>query len=533
MRKTPASESIIGPKKPNFLKRFFAHNPNYDVQNKELVTYCLGVAGQNHTYNLVGGWFEYFCNFVLFIKPIHTGLILGVMRGWDAINDPLAGAIIDGHTFKSGDKLKPYLKIFAIPVGVLAMFLFINFGFQEYAAKIAYVATIYFLWDSFYSFQDTAQWGLVARISRIPERRVKAAYWGRLGGTFGGLIPGLISPVIGLVLDGIIPISLTQLFIILGVFFGLGGMIISLAQVKVVERAPNKPPDGKLLGGVKLLAKNKIVLLIALGNILNVCIFNLSQMYFFQTLVRLNIGGKIYNGATILLPYGIISGIPGFVAMMFTPFLAKKLGGMQRVLITASAANIVGRILMFFVGYEGWRIIGMALIQAFISIPSGMVSIATTALWSESVDYTEWKTGKRNEGTVFSMQNFLAKITSSISAVFSGLTLTLLKFEPQKFVDNPNAPLSVEFTKWAWPIHSLGPAIGSLMQIIPLLLLKFPPEERQLMQQELEERRAEESRLELQRISDGLGFNYKDYIDSNFSDNNEVENKDKAEDDKL
>ena len=71
MRKTPASESIKGPKKPNFLKRFFAHNPNYDVQNKELVTYCLGVAGQNHTYNLVGGWFEYFCNFVLFIKPIH------------------------------------------------------------------------------------------------------------------------------------------------------------------------------------------------------------------------------------------------------------------------------------------------------------------------------------------------------------------------------------------------------------------------------------------------------------------------------
>jgi Na+/melibiose symporter-like transporter len=188
---------------------------------------------------------------------------------------------------------------------------------------------------------------------------------------------------------------------------------------------------------------------------------------------------------------------------------------------------------MFFVGYEGWRIVGMALIQAFISIPSGMVSIATTALWSESVDYTEWKTGKRNEGTVFSMQNFLAKITGSISAVFSGLTLTLLKFDPQKFVDNPNAPLSAEFTKWAWPIHSLGPAIGSLMQIIPLLLLKFTPEERQLMQQELEEKRAEESRLELQRISDGLGFNYKDYIDSNYSENNQIENNDNAEDDKV
>jgi Na+/melibiose symporter-like transporter len=531
MRKSALSDNPKVPKKPNFLKRFFAHNPNYDVQNKELVTYCLGVAGQNHTYNLVGGWFEYFCNFVLFIKPIHTGILLGAMRGWDAVNDPLAGAIIDGHTFKSGDKLKPYLKIFAIPIGVLAMLIFINFGFQAYAAKIAYVATMYFLWDSFYSFQDTAQWGLVARISNMPERRVKAAYWGRMGGTFGGLLPGLISPVVGLVLDGIIPINLTQLFIFLGVFFGLGGMIISLAQVKVVERAPNKPPDGKLLGGVKLLAKNKIVLLIALGNILNSAILNLSQMYFFQTMVRLNIGEQIFNGATILLPYQIISGVPGFVAMMFTPFLAKKLGGMQRVLITSSAANIIGRVLMFFIGYEGWRIVGMALIQAFISIPSGMVSIATTALWSESVDYTEWKTGKRNEGTVFSMQNFLAKITGSISSVFSGLTLTLLKFDPKKFVENPNAPLSVEFTKYAWLIHSLAPAVGSFMQIIPLLLLKFTPAERELMQKELEENRAEESRKELQKISDGLGFDYKEYIESNYSENDEIENNEHEEDD--
>lgn len=501
MRKISSNEvSSSANKKPNFLKRFFAHNPDYDVQNKELVKYSIGVAGQNHTYNLVGGWFEYFCNFVLFIKPMHTGLLIGAMRGWDAINDPLAGAIIDSHAFKSGDKLKPFIKIFAIPIGVLAMLMFINFGFQAYAAKIAYVATIYFIWDSFYSFQDSAQWGLVARISNQPERRVKAAYWGRLGGTFGGLIPGLIAPVVGLVLDGIIPITLTQLFIFLGVFFGLGGMIISLIQLGVKERAPNKPPEGKLLGGVKLLGKNKIVLLIALGNILNSAIFNLSSMYFFQTMVRLEIGGNIINGATILLPYGIITGIPGFVAMMFTPFLAKKIGGMQKVLITAAAANILGRIMMFFIGYEGWRLIGMALIQAFISIPSGMVSIATTALWSESVDYTEWKTGQRNEGTVFSMQNFLAKITGSISGLFSGLTLTLLKFEPEKFVENPNAPLAAEFTKWAWPIHSLAPAIGSLMQIIPLLLLHFTPAEREQMQRELALRHEEEAKVELKAI---------------------------------
>lgn len=517
MKNTKINKKVKTQRKPNVLKRFFAHNPEYDVQNKELVKYAVGVAGQNHTYNLVSGWFEYFCNFVLFIKPMHTGVLLGVMRGWDAINDPLAGAIIDGYTFKTGDKLKPYIRIFAIPIGILSMLLFINFGFQAYAAKIAYVATIYFFWDTFYSFQDTAQWGMVARVSNMPERRVKAAYWGRMGGTIGGLIPGLISTFVGLVLDKKIPINLTQLFIFLGIFFGLGGMIISLVQLAVVERAPNKPPEGKLLGGIKLLGKNKIVLFIALGNILNAVVLNLSQMYFFQTMVRLEIGGQVINGATILLPYGILASLPGFVAMIFTPYLAKKFGGMQKVLIIAAATNIVGRTMMFFIGYEGWRIIGMCLIQAFISIPCGMVSIASTSLWSESVDYTEWKTGHRNEGTIFSMQNFLAKITGSISSLFSGITLTILKFEPEKFVENPNAPLSAEFTRWAWPIFSLAPAIGSVMQIIPLLLLKFPPDERETMQKELVEIRAADARRELEKLT-----GYVEIEESNDSENNET-----------
>ncbi|HQC54436.1 MAG TPA: MFS transporter [Clostridia bacterium] len=477
--------------KKGLLSRIFKENPKYDVQNKELFWFGLGVAGQNHTYNLVSGWFEYFCNFVLFIKPMHTGVILGVMRGWDAVNDPLAGAIIDARTPKSGDKLKPYLRIFAIPIGIMACLLFVNWGFSSYAAKIAYVSSIYFVWDTFYSFQDTAQWGMVARISNLPERREKAAYVGRIGGMFGGLIPGLITTVVGLVLDGIIPITLTQLFILLGVVFGFGGMLLTLVFSKINERVPNLPPEKKMLGGFRLLKHNKIVIMIAIGSILNVCVLNLSQINFFQTMVRVNIGGKVVNGATILLPFLILSGLPGFFSIFFTPYFAKKFGGMKNLLVISSVANIVCRIIMFFVGYEGWRLIVVCAMHALINFPSNMCGIATTALWSDSVDYTEWKTGQRNEGTVFSMQNFLSKMTGSISSFFSGLTLTLLKFEPEKFVANPNAPLSAEFTKWAWPLYSLAPIAGSVMNLIPLLMLKYTPEDRARIHEELEKRRAE------------------------------------------
>lgn len=503
-------------KKPGIIARIMKDNPKYDVQNKELFWFGLGVAGQNHTYNLVSGWFEYFCNFVLFIKPLHTGIILGVMRGWDGINDPIAGAIIDAGTPKKGEKLKPYLRIFALPIGILTCLMFINWGFQEYVAKIFYAAGLYFLWDTFYSFQDTAQWGMVARISNMPERRDKAAYVGRIGGMFGGFLPGLISPIIGLVLDGIIPITLTQLFIVMGVVLGIGGMSLTLVFNKTEERAPNKPPEQKILGGFKLLRHNKIVIMIAIGSLLSVCMLTISQINFFQTMVRVQIGGKTINGATILFPFSIITGLPSFFSIFLTPWFARKLGGMKRLLVISNVVNIVSRVAMYFVGYEGWRLFLMGAITAVINFPANMTGIATTSLWSDSIDYTEWKTGQRNEGTVFSMQNFLAKMTSSIQSLFSGITLTLLKFDPKKFVEDPNSPLSPEFNKWAWPLYSLAPIVGSTMQLIALLLLKFTPEDREMIHRELEKQR-ELAERDKKLVVAGVVYEDNTFLDPNIN----------------
>ena len=107
----------------NFLKRkikeFFAYKDDREVQNKELLDYAIGVAGQNQAYNIVSSWFMYFCTDVLFLDSLFIGVVLGAMRIWDAVNDPLVGTIVDRHVFKNGEKLRPFLKITAIPIGIL------------------------------------------------------------------------------------------------------------------------------------------------------------------------------------------------------------------------------------------------------------------------------------------------------------------------------------------------------------------------------------------------------------------------------
>ena len=124
------------------IKKFFAYDERKEVQNRELVDYAIGVFGQNHTYNLVSSWFMYFCTDVLFIDTLLIGTILGIARIWDAFNDPIVGVLVDRHTFKNGEKLRPWLRIMALPVGILTALMFVDWGLPQNLMGV-YICLVY------------------------------------------------------------------------------------------------------------------------------------------------------------------------------------------------------------------------------------------------------------------------------------------------------------------------------------------------------------------------------------------------------
>lgn len=470
----------------NIVKKFFAEDPKREVQNKELTQFAVGVMGQNFTYNLISGWFMYFCTDVLHIEAWAIGLFLGLARVWDAINDPIVGTIVDRHRFKNGEKLRPYLITMAIPVGICAMLMFIDIGLEPKYSLI-YICAIYLLWDLFYSFQDIAQWGMTAMIATTSDERGKAAQFARIGGMVGGWLPGLLS----LAVANLPQFGVTEktIFAVAGVVMGLGGMLISMYTHKAKERAPVKPPEGSLKDSFKLLFSNKIAMALVIASVLSNITFYVQDVYFFKYMVTLNLFGKEVNGLNIQFIYGILVGLPGTLAVFVATWFARKLGGMKNLILTATILNIVTHVIAFFVGYTGWRIVLMGALMALSGIPNSMLGIATTTLWGDSIDYMEWKTGKRNEGSVFALQNLVAKLNTGLQTIFAGLTLTLLSFDSTAY--EKGLPQSDAFYKWIWPVYILGPAIGSAFYLIPILMLKYDEKQKHVIEAELHKRRAE------------------------------------------
>jgi len=84
-----------------------------------------------------------FYTLVLKINPIHVGTILLITKVWDAINDPIIGAIIDARKAKAGKKFIPWMRAFSIPCAILMCIGFLNVSNWDYGFKLAYVLITY------------------------------------------------------------------------------------------------------------------------------------------------------------------------------------------------------------------------------------------------------------------------------------------------------------------------------------------------------------------------------------------------------
>ena len=280
-------------------------------------------------------------------------------------------------------------------------------------------------------------------------------------------------------------------FLYQALVFGFGGEALSMLVLKANERIvhPNAEKKESFVKQLLDVRKNKILVALIAAQILGSLSLTLPTIYFFKYCVSYTIGNTVISGETVQYFYGLCVGLPGVLSMFAATRIMDKLGGHKRALIFTQVFLIAIRMICYFVGYSTLpRLIIVALLNVASSIPSGIVSIVNRSFLCDSIDYMEWKTGKRTEGVVSSLQNFVAKLGSALQTFINGAILEALHFNNKLEGITGQPP---EFYKWQWPIFILGPAIGAALYVLPLLL-KYTPAEREQVEMSLREKRAAE-----------------------------------------
>ena len=467
-----------------------------EIPRKELTFFGLAHWGQSSLHSMAGGdRFFHFCTNVLMIKPETVGQLLGMTTLFDALNDPVAGSIIDGYRFKDGRKLLPWIKYTSPPIAIIAFLMFVNWNLPA-GLTAAYAAVIYILWDVLYSFRDAAIWGMTATVSPHSDQRARSSQYADIGAMIGGLLPALTLPMLSG--GGVFGLNQQQVYLMFAVVLCLGGGFMSLFAMGMNERVRSQPPAAEkgdkihvvreFFLNISYLRHNHIILLLLASEVLAALSPQVTDIYIYQQLTY-QVGGKEISAALLVTIFSAATMLPGAALKFFATKIADRVGGMKRIIVIARAAQVVTGLLGFFVGIKSvWSLALLLLIDGFNNLPGSLNSIAWRALVGDSVDYVEWKIDKRTEGITMSVRNFMAKLSNAIKRFIQGYTLGFLQFDASRVANK--LPQNAHFQRWIWPAFRLGPVLGLAMSLIPLLLIKYPESLRLQVEAEMLERRA-------------------------------------------
>ena len=385
---------------------------------RNLILFPLGCVGRDFLYNLFNG---YLLTYILFTKTLtdaqfaSVSIIIVCARIFDAFNDPVMGGIVENTRTKWG-KFKPWILIGAVTSAIVVAVIFsVNLSGWAF---IGFLAFIYFMFSITFTMNDIPYWGMLPSLSKNENDRSKLTSFTQLCASAGSAIVSVVVPAFtaGQWTIGGSASTAYMVFGILAGVFMIGFQLITVLGVKEepLEKSFVKTPKKGVKEMFKIIFKNDQLLWSALVMLIfnigtNVVGGGLSLSY-----IYFEFG---YNGILTTI-FGIAFAVVSVVFMLTYPILIKKFG--RKKLMYATGFSIIGGyLLMLLFGLvlpsDPWlvKFIVLILCNGIVGFGQGFYTIMLVYM-ADTVEYNEWKTGSRDEGLIFSVRPFTAKMGSAL-----------------------------------------------------------------------------------------------------------------------
>jgi sugar (glycoside-pentoside-hexuronide) transporter len=406
-----------------------------------------------------------------------VAIIILVARLWDAVNDPLFGGIVDRSRFKGG-RFKPWLKLSIYILPFFTILLFCVPQVLPLSVKTVLCAIIYIIWGMAFTVCDVPIYSLSIAMTNNMHERTSLIARGRLNSIFGIMIvilstvplTGLIGKLIGN--ESIAWLLAAVLFSVIAFFF------MRPITKSATERYVDQSTKALSFKDIFSYLKSNKYLLIFYGAMIIFSLTNTAttlSLYF----ATVNLGNE-----NMFMVVTLITMIGAPFVSIFLPKLNKKYDKFQ-IYMFGMAVAIVTSVIIYFVGYEGWRFVPFLILSFIRGVGFSFTTVMSYMFAADCIEYGTYKSGKRAEGITFSIQTFTTKMTGAISGFIAmGLLGWFFNYRSAYYVENvlvsPVQPQSA--ADGIWFMYSIFPAIGAVIAFVLLLLLyKLRDREVQIM----------------------------------------------------
>ena len=442
------------------------------------IAYGMPGLGAGYMYLLMSLYVMKFSTDVLLIAPAVMGVIFSISRIWDAVSDPIAGYLSDRTTFKFGRR-RTWMLISFIPIsfGFLAVFSPPE-SMQGQSLDLWMMIAIL----SFYSaitLLNVPHMALGAELSEDYHERTRLFGVRHIGFTLGSIL-ALVSMSLLISEENNPDGDVRQLAGSLA-FYAIGAMslMIFFAVSKLKENPEfqnrvNKNPF-KAFRDVWINPHAKILIIFLFIENLGGAVIGVLTLYVTQYIVEAPAWAPLIIFAYML---------PSALSVPLWIPLSRRFGKIRLWVFSLAFTGISfgGIFIIPFLDSITDRLIVMFIGAALGGMAAGCGGAIGPSVKGDVIDYDEYLTGERKEGSYFAALNFVFKSATGIMLLVTGFVLQFSGFIP-------NQPQTMEVKIALISLYGLVPLVFySLGAYLLYKKFKFGEKEHAAIKQQIQER---------------------------------------------
>ena len=382
-----------------------------------VASFSLPVVGVNFSLVLTVAYIAKYSVDVLFVAPAAIGLIFGLSRVWDAVTDPLIGYLSDKTRHRWGRR-RPWMLGSAIPVAICGLLLWSPPGFVSQDVMALWVGVMLFAYMTAMTAFLVPHYALGAELSELVHDRTRI-FAGRQIGSIAGSALALILGIH--LLTNLDDPRNTAFWLMLAA----GAITLATVGIAVFRLSERSDFQGR----------TKAHPFRSFGDVW--------RNPHGRRLIFLYLTESIGSGASaVLSPFLMhyVIGMPEMTAIIFIPYLVSQLltvflwtemarrVGKRATWLTGMAIAVAGYTTIFFVGYHDLYL--MFLVVTLTGAAASCGQVIGPSIQADVIDYDEYTTGERKEGSYFAVFTFLMKSSSGVMIILTGFALSLVGYEP-------------------------------------------------------------------------------------------------------
>ncbi|MRS17199.1 MFS transporter [Enterobacteriaceae bacterium RIT691] len=418
-----------------------AHDPlTLKLSLREKCAYGIGDVGSNLMLSIGTLYLLKFYTDQLGLPAFYGGVIFLVAKFFTAFTDMLTGVLLDSRrNIDARGKFRPFILYASLPVALISSAQFLANDFSL-TLKTAIATVLFMLFGLFYSLMNCSYGAMVPAITKNSHERAHLAAWRQ-----GGATLGLLLCTVGFMpIQALFSAKPSLGYLVAALLFSTGGLFCmwwcySGVKERYVENVPDhhKP---SIIKSFCAIFRNPPLLVLCIANLCTLAAFNIKlaiQVYYTQ---------YVLNDVHLLSWMGFFSMGCILVGVFLVPGAVKRFGKKQ-VYLGGLLLWAVGDVLNFVWGNSSVLFVTFSCMAFF---GTAFVNSLNWALVPDTVDYGEWRTGIRTEGSVYTGYTFSRKISAALAGFLPGIMLTQIGYVPN-VVQSAGTLLGLRQLIFLWP----------------------------------------------------------------------------------